>query len=37
MGGGEEGEIPVAGDVPVEGIEGVGEDRKEPILDINRV
>ena len=30
VGGGEEGEVPVLGDVPVEGVEGVDEDGKEP-------
>ena len=30
VGGGEEGEVPVFGDVPVEGVEGVDEDGEEP-------
>lgn len=29
-GGGEEGEVPVFGDVPIEGVEGVQEDEEEP-------
>ena len=31
-GGGEEGQIPVFGNVPVEGVEGVDKDKKEPTI-----
>ena len=29
--GGEEGEVPVFGDIPVEGVEGVEKDKKQPV------
>ena len=32
-GGREEGEVPVFGDVPVERVEGVGEDGEEPVKE----
>jgi len=34
-GGGEEVEVPVFGDVPIEGVEGVEEDGEEPGLGVS--